>query len=114
MNQEPLIKNQTAPTRRRSTVHNKSDRRRSSIFADEIEHYSHRGSLTNEPIGKGIKGGAYKGENHNKIDEAMEALEEESEQRPFCQRAFSKMESGGIRASILTIVSSMIGVGFLT
>jgi len=35
-------------------------------------------------------------------------------QRPFMQRWFGPIKSGSFRGSMLTLVSSMIGVGFLT
>jgi len=40
--------------------------------------------------------------------------EERSNQRPFMQRWFGPIKTGSFRGSALTLISSMIGVGFMT
>jgi len=97
-------------TSRRSTE-NFNKPRNSFFIHDEQQSLSHKASIIKQ---KDLKGFHYKGE--STLEKSPEEEDEEllSSNKSFFQRCFSKIETGSVRASILTIISSMIGVGFLT
>jgi hypothetical protein len=73
-----------------------------SIFKDETDVLSQKSLL------KPIKFG------HDEIFDDSLCEGQASSRKSCTERWFSKIEPGSMRASILTVVSSMIGVGFLT
>lgn len=90
------------------------DKNNSSIFHDEQEALSHKSFIKQKP-GKTPYASIYKGEDIIEVSaDDSEEGNNNSAKRTCMDKWFGKMETGSIRASILTIISSMIGVGFLT